>query len=101
MFSAQTVVTTMRELNRLLLLIAVAATVSGCAARAAQPESQGLAVAVEHPQQPRATSLYEGPASVTPAHTYHLSFQVPGRVASVNYDVGDKVPAGAAIASLD
>jgi RND family efflux transporter MFP subunit len=101
MFSTQTVVTVMRELNRLLLLLAAVAVVSGCAARAAQPESQGLAVAVERPQLPRATSIYEGPGSVTPARTYHLSFQVPGRVASVNYDVGDRVPAGAVIASLD
>ena len=91
----------MRELNRLLLLMATVAVVSGCAARAAQPESQGLAVAVERPQEPRATSIYEGPGSVTPAHTYHLSFEIPGRVASVNYDVGDRVPEGATIASLD
>jgi len=100
MFSSQTVVIMTRSVN-LLLLITAAATLSACAARAAAPPSQGLAVSVTHPQTPQALAIYEGPGSVTPAHTYQVSFEIPGRIASVNYDVGDRVPAGAVLASLD
>lgn len=101
MFSRRTVVTSMRELSKLLLLLAAAATVSGCAARAGQAPSQGLGIAVEHPQAPRVVALYEGPGSVSPTHTYQLGFEIPGRIARVNYDVGDRVASGAVLASLD
>lgn len=105
MFSKLTVVITMRRnlhLSSLILIAAAAAAISGCAARASQQHaSQTLAVAVERPRPPQAAALYEGPGSVSPAHTYQLSFQIPGRIARVNYDVGDRVPAGAVLASLD
>ena len=101
MFSCGTVVIDMRGLSGLLTVVSAAVVVAGCAARAASPESQGLGIAVEHPQAPSMLAVYEGPGSVTPAHTYQLSFEIPGRVASVNYDVGDRVPGGAVLASLD
>ena len=91
----------MGNAQKLLLLTLAATIVSGCAARAGQTPSQGLGIAVEHPQVPRALALYEGPGSVTPAHTYQLGFEIQGRIARVNYDVGDHVTAGAVLASLD
>jgi RND family efflux transporter MFP subunit len=100
MFSRQTVIIMTRNLI-LLLVAAIAATLSGCAARAAQPASQGFAVAVARPQTPQAIAIYEGPGSVGAAHTYQVSFEIPGRIAFVNYDVGDHVAAGAVLASID
>src|SRR5215469_17027929 len=100
MFSRQTVVIMTRKLC-LLIVSVTAATLSACSARAAQPASQGLAVAVARPQAPQAIAIYEGPGSVGAAHTYRVSFEIPGRIASVNYDVGDHVAAGAVLAALD
>ena len=101
MFSRKTVITDMRTSIKLLLLGASAVIVSGCAARASSPAARGLGIAVEHPQTPETTAIYEGPGSISPAHTYQVSFEVPGRIARVNYDVGDRVAAGAVLATLD
>lgn len=101
MFSRKTVITNMRISINLLLMAACAAVVSGCAARASSPTPQGLGIAVAHPQKPPAIAIYDGPGSVSPAHTYQLSFEIPGRIARVNYDVGDRIAAGAILATLD
>jgi RND family efflux transporter MFP subunit len=101
MFSVRTVVIQMHtRITQLISLAAAAAIVSGCAARASQ-QTQPLGVAVERPMAPQSVALYEGPGSVSAAHTYRLSFEIPGKVASVNYDVGDRVPSGAVLAALD
>jgi len=91
----------MGSMSRAFVLGIVALTVSACAARAGQPQSQGLGIAIERPQTPQAIAVYEGPGSVSPAHTYQLGFEIPGRIARVNFDVGDRVAAGAVLAALD
>lgn len=84
-----------------LLAVSTAALVSACAARASQQAPQGFAIAVERPQMPEPLAAYDGPGSVAPEHIYQLSFEIPGRIAQVNYDVGDRVRSGEVLASLD
>ncbi|HYZ16590.1 MAG TPA: efflux RND transporter periplasmic adaptor subunit [Candidatus Acidoferrum sp.] len=61
------------------------------------PTPVTLAIALAPGSQP----LYNGPGSVVPAHVYHVAFEIPGRVAAVNADVGDRVRAGSVLAALD
>jgi membrane fusion protein YbhG len=86
-----------------LVLAALSAlAVSGCAARAATvsaPVSTPVTLATA--LTPSARAAYDGPGTVVAQHVYRVAFDVPGRIASVNVDVGDRVAQGAVLASLD
>jgi len=60
-----------------------------------------LAVVVEPAGTAAPLAIYTGPGAVAAAHTYRVAFEISGRVAAVNADVGDRVTAGATLASLD
>jgi multidrug resistance efflux pump len=91
-----------------LLALAVAACIapgaSGCAARAEAskpPVRAPLAVVVERAETPEPLAIYTGPGAVAAAHTYRVAFEISGRVAAVNADVGDRVRAGETLAALN
>ena len=86
--------------SALLISSLVAAALAGCAAKAA-PQQNAIPIRVEAATSSAAQPLYEGPGSVTPAHTYHLAFEIPGRISALNADVGDRVRAGEVLATLD
>jgi len=83
-----------------VVLIAIS---DGCAARAASHEAERLplAVVVERARAAAPRAVFEGPGSVAPAHTYHLAFEVSGRITDVRADVGDRVRPGALLAAID
>ncbi len=83
-----------------VVLIAIS---GGCAARAASHEAERLplAVVVERARAAAPRAVFEGPGSVAPAHTYHLAFEVSGRITDVRADVGDRVRPGALLAAID
>lgn len=89
--------------SALLALGATAAlALGGCAARAATTAAPAttpvtLATAVA----PASRARYAGPGTVAPQHTYRVAFEIPGRVVAVNADVGDRVAAGAVLATID
>ncbi len=81
---------------------ALAVLAAGCANRvSAPPQRLAVAIAVEPARSAGVRSLYAGPGSVVAARTYRLAFEIGGRVARVNADVGDGVGPGEALASLD
>lgn len=80
-------------------LIALSST-AACAHAQAQTAPE-IAIAVERAQAANTAAAYEGPATVEPVHTYRLAFEVPGRIVTVNADVGDRVQTGETLATLD
>ncbi|HTV74244.1 MAG TPA: efflux RND transporter periplasmic adaptor subunit [Candidatus Acidoferrales bacterium] len=93
----------MMHMRGILVAVSVSLALAGCGANAstaASPASQTLAVTVERARIPQPQAVFSGPGSVVAAHTYQLAFEIPGRVASVNADVGDRVAAGSTLASL-
>jgi multidrug efflux pump subunit AcrA (membrane-fusion protein) len=77
-----------------------AALLGGCEARATVVDVQTPAVSVTRASAPAVQAIFSGPASVVSVHTYRLAFEVSGRVARVNANVGDRVSAGAVLATL-
>lgn len=79
-----------------------ASIISGCGSRqAAASDLNTVAIAVQPAVRAGSSATYEGTGSVVARHTYKLAFEVPGRVAAVNAEVGDRVAAGTVIATLD
>ncbi len=79
------------------------ALLTGCSA--SKPHLQGgasvVAVAIAPALAPQSNILYQGPATVEAAHTYKLSFEVEGRIATLHAQVGDHVHAGQILATID
>jgi HlyD family secretion protein len=86
----------------LALALVAGGALAGCAqndAHAAERAATPIAVDVARAPQPLA--IYSGPGAVQAAHTYRIAFEIAGRVASVNADVGDRVSAGTVLATID
>jgi multidrug resistance efflux pump len=87
-----------------LATLLLATLPAGCATRAdaSKPSTRAaVAVVVEPAAAPAPVSIFTGPGSVAAAHTYRLAFEISGRVAAVNADVGDRVFPGETLAALD
>ncbi|BDE08074.1 RND transporter [Vulcanimicrobium alpinum] len=92
----------MSRTTPLALAAAGALVLGGCAARAASVSEQPpTPVTLATAAAPPAQSAYDGPGTVVPRHVYKIAFEVPGRIATVNADVGDRVAAGTVLAALD
>jgi multidrug efflux pump subunit AcrA (membrane-fusion protein) len=92
------------EMNRTLFLAlgaSFALALAGCAAKASTPQHPEIPIYIQAAVSPAAVPLYVGPGSVAPSHTYHLGFEIPGRIATVSADVGDRVRADDVLAQLD
>lgn len=74
---------------------------TGCGERTSAANLNEVAIEVAPAATPGASAVYDGAGSVTARHVYTLSFEIPGRVASVNFDVGDRVTKGSVLAQLD
>ena len=77
-----------------------ASLLAGCAAKAS-PQRAPIAIGIEAAATAAPQPVYVGAGSVAAAHTYHLAFDVPGRIAAVSVDVGDRVRAGETLAQLE
>jgi len=85
----------------ILTAVAAAGALAGCAAKAQTAPVEPIAIAVEAARPSASLPLYAGPGTVAATHTYRLAFDVAGRVATVNVDVGDRVGAGQVLAAID
>ncbi len=75
---------------------------SGCSSAQAHAADRATTpIAVETAQWPAARAIFRGPGTVQAAHTYRVAFEIPGRVSTVNFDVGDRVAAGDVLATID
>lgn len=83
------------------LMALTLAALSACARPSAAAPQPVIPVTVATAVALETRPLYEGPGSIVAAHTYRLGFEIAGRVASVRYDVGDRVAAGAILATID
>jgi HlyD family secretion protein len=85
---------------RLLAGSVALALTAACAAKPA-PDTDVVAVALASAGAPQALAAYAGPGTVEAVHTYRIGFEIPGRITSINADVGDRVRAGEILATLD
>ena len=87
-----------------ILALALAADVAlaGCVQNGAHAaERVATPIAIDVARAPQPVAIYSGPGTVQEAHTYRIAFEIAGRVASVNADVGDRVVAGTVLATID
>lgn len=85
-----------------LTLVFTALALTGCAARAATVSSPTTTpVTIATAEAPTSHAAYTGPGSIVPQHVYRVAFEIAGRTAVVNADVGDRVRAGTVLAALD
>ena len=87
-------------LRTVLLLPLAAAALTGCSARAATAPV-AMPVTLTTASAPATNVQYAGPGTLAPQHVYRIAFEIPGRVVTVNADVGDRVAAGAVLAAID
>jgi HlyD family secretion protein len=85
---------------RLLAGTVAIALTAACASKPA-PENDAVAVALATASAPQSLPAYAGPGTVEAVHTYRIGFEIPGRIARINADVGDRVYAGETLATLD
>jgi multidrug resistance efflux pump len=86
--------------TRLLAGSVALALTAACAAKPA-PDTDVVAVALATAGAPQALAAYAGPGTVEAVHTYRIGFEIPGRIARITADVGDRVYAGETLATLD
>ena len=83
-------------------LTAATLALAGCAAHAATVSAPGATpVTLATATAPFSRAAYAGPGTIVPQHVYRIAFEVAGRIAAVNADVGDRVSAGTILAVLD
>ena len=93
-----------REVARGLLAACVACLAAcggGAPSGAAKPAAEARSVKQILPSSLTTQTKVEVTGSLAPDETADLGFQVPGRILSLDVDVGDSVAAGQRIASLD
>jgi HlyD family secretion protein len=74
---------------------------SACARPSAAEPAAITPVTVATAVAPQSQPIFQGPGSVVAAHTYRVGFEIAGRVTDVRYDIGDRVAAGAILATID
>ncbi|HEY4440522.1 MAG TPA: efflux RND transporter periplasmic adaptor subunit [Candidatus Elarobacter sp.] len=84
------------------VVILAALALTGCAARAATvTAAPATPVTLATAGAPSDKAAYAGPGTIAPQRVYRVAFEVPGRIAAVTADVGDRVAAGTVLAALD
>jgi multidrug resistance efflux pump len=85
-----------------IVVLAAASSLAGCGHVESQAANRtGTPIEIESARMPEELATYRGPGTVQAAHTYRVAFEIPGRIASVGADVGDRVAAGSVLATID
>ena len=93
----------MRKVGLTILILLIMLSIISCAKKAAKPSEtvEGVPVGVIKPEMKDIVVYYDTSATVKAKDVRELSFTVPGKIASLSKDNGEKIRSGEVLAMLD